>query len=128
MNRRSFLTQFDNVEAARTLLGPGPEPQALADRMSATWVQFAKTGNPNNAKIPNWPAFDAARKATMVWNNEVKVVDNPYGEEKAVLAAVAGRVPAAARRWPRTRWGTPRRCRTPTRSPSTPLLRPLRSW
>jgi len=69
--------------------------QALADTMSASWVQFAKTGNPNNPKIPNWPAFDGRRKATMIWNDEVKVVDDPYGEEKAVIAAVRGRVARA---------------------------------
>jgi len=82
---------FDNVETARTLLGPGQDVQRLADQMAASWVQFAKTGNPNNPKIPTWPAFDTRRKATMVWNTEVRVVDNPFGEEKAAIAAESRR-------------------------------------
>ena len=69
-----------------------------ADRMAAAWVQFAKTGNPNNSKIPNWPAYDARRKATMVWNNEVRVVDDPFGEEKAAIAANTGAAPAGGGR------------------------------
>jgi para-nitrobenzyl esterase len=86
MHTMDIAFAFDNVASARTLLGDGPEVQALADKMSASWVQFAKTGNPNHSKIPAWPAFDAARRATMVWNNEVRIVDNPYGEEKAAIA------------------------------------------
>jgi para-nitrobenzyl esterase len=89
---------FDTVGAARALLGSGPEVQTLADRMSATWVQFARTGDPNNSKIPDWPAYDTRRKATMIWNDEVKVVDNPYGEEKAAIAANVGAAPVGGGR------------------------------
>ena len=30
--------------------------RALAQAMNAAWVQFAKTGNPNGAGLPGWPA------------------------------------------------------------------------
>jgi para-nitrobenzyl esterase len=98
MHTMDIAFAFDNVGAARTLLGSGPEVQALSDQMSAAWVQFAKTGNPNNSKIPAWPAYDARQKATMVWNNEVRVVDNPFGEEKAAIAANTGAAPAGGAR------------------------------
>jgi para-nitrobenzyl esterase len=84
---------FDNVALARPLLGDGPDVQTLADRMSASWAAFARTGNPNNPKVPNWPAFDAARKATMILNTETRVENDPYREEKAVIAAVRDRAP-----------------------------------
>jgi len=35
--------------------------QALANTMSAYWVQFAKTGNPNKEGLPEWPVYDAAK-------------------------------------------------------------------
>ncbi|MDE2463906.1 MAG: carboxylesterase/lipase family protein, partial [Alphaproteobacteria bacterium] len=43
---------FDNVERSRALVGPGPAPQRLADQMSAAWLAFAHSGNPNVADIP----------------------------------------------------------------------------
>ena len=82
---------FENVEAARTLLGTGPDLQRLADRMSAAWTSFAATGDPNNSLIPEWPKFDMAQKATMVWNINTRVENNPHGELKALVASVANR-------------------------------------
>jgi para-nitrobenzyl esterase len=84
---------FDNAEIAASLLGRGPEVQALADKMSAAYVAFARTGNPNDRLIPNWPAYTQGQRATMIWNDDVKVVNDPYREEKDVIAAVSGRVP-----------------------------------
>jgi para-nitrobenzyl esterase len=89
---------FDTVGAARALVGSAPDVQALADRMSTAWVQFAKTGNPNHSKIPTWPVYDGTRKATMVWNREVRVIDNPFGEEKAAIAANTAPAPAGGGR------------------------------
>jgi len=79
---------FYNHTLAESELGPSARTAALADRMSSTFVQFAKTGNPNNRTIPNWPAYDPSIRQTLVWNDEVKVVNDPYGAEKAAVAAV----------------------------------------
>ncbi|GAA0241311.1 carboxylesterase/lipase family protein [Cryptosporangium japonicum] len=40
------------------LLGPGPAPAGLADRMHGAWVAFARTGD------PGWPAYEPARPVT----------------------------------------------------------------
>ena len=32
---------------------------ALSEQMQSYWVNFAKTGNPNGAGLPEWPAYDA---------------------------------------------------------------------
>jgi para-nitrobenzyl esterase len=85
---------FFNHEVAAAELGSGPDQQALAEKHSAAMVAFARTGNPNNTHIPSWPAFDAASRATMIMNREWAVANNPFAEEKAVLASVAGRIPA----------------------------------
>jgi para-nitrobenzyl esterase len=34
--------------------------QSLSSQMIRYWTQFARTGNPNRAGDPNWPAYSAA--------------------------------------------------------------------
>ena len=98
---------FENYEMAAVEVGSGPELKPLGDRMAGAWVAFAQTGNPSHALIPRWPAYDTTTRATMVINNDWSVVNDPYGEEKAVLAAVTAQsrrgdtltgVPSAKRR------------------------------
>lgn len=79
---------FETVEAARPLVGTGKNQSVLADRMSTAWAAFARTGNPNHRGLPSWAPFDATRRATMVFNNECRAVDDPYREERMALSAV----------------------------------------
>lgn len=76
---------FDTVETSRVLLGPGPEPQLMAKQMSAAWLAFARTGDPNAPGLPKWPAYDAARRATMVFDIESRVVDDPYAATRQAV-------------------------------------------
>lgn len=75
---------FDNVEKSRNFLGRGEEPQVLAEQMSEAWLAFARTGDPNAAALPDWPAYDAERRSTMVFNLESRVVDDPYARVRKV--------------------------------------------
>jgi para-nitrobenzyl esterase len=76
---------FDNVEKARNFVGRGDEPQVLADQMSTAWLAFAKTGDPNAEGVPAWPAYDAQTRATMMFNLESQVVNDPNAEVREVL-------------------------------------------
>jgi para-nitrobenzyl esterase len=63
----------------------------MSDRLASTWVAFAKTGNPNNPTIPDWPAYDARRRATMVFDKDMKVIDDYRGDFVRMIAdAVPG--------------------------------------
>ena len=68
---------FDNVEKARNFVGRGEEPQTVADQMSAAWLAFARTGDPNAPGLPQWPRYDARRRATMIFDLESRVADDP---------------------------------------------------
>src|SRR5213075_1889463 len=58
---------FDNVERARNFVGRGDEPQMLAEQMSEAWLAFARTGD------PGWAAYDAAARATKLFDVESRV-------------------------------------------------------
>jgi para-nitrobenzyl esterase len=61
--------------------GTGSEEQReLWARFATSWVAMAKNANPNHAKIPNWPAYDANTRATMIFDREVRVENDPRGE------------------------------------------------
>ncbi|MBW2090927.1 MAG: carboxylesterase family protein [Deltaproteobacteria bacterium] len=60
------------------------ETQALSEAMMDTWISFARNGNPNNASIPQFPAYDIEGRATIIFDKEIKIVNDPYGRERAV--------------------------------------------
>jgi para-nitrobenzyl esterase len=68
---------FDNVEKARNFVGRGEGPQAVAEQMSEAWLAFARTGD------PGWPAYEADRRATMLFDVESRVEDDPLPEIRA---------------------------------------------
>src|ERR1700754_3328041 len=37
--------------------------RAMSDRLAATWVAFATSGDPNNSLIPRWPAYEAGKRS-----------------------------------------------------------------
>jgi para-nitrobenzyl esterase len=78
---------FDNVEKARSFVGRGEEPQAVAEQMSAAWLAFARTGDPNAPGLPHWPAYDARGRATMMFDVESRVENDPYAGVRAILEA-----------------------------------------
>jgi len=76
---------LDRLHAGNSVavLGNDP-PQKLADMMQDSWIAFAKTGNPNNTSIPNWPAYNTRTRATMIFNVNPLVQNDPYGEDRLV--------------------------------------------
>jgi para-nitrobenzyl esterase len=70
------------------MVGTGADRYALAERMSAAWAAFARTGNPNHPGLPAWKPFTAGDRATMVFDRECRLVNDPYGEERRALAAI----------------------------------------
>ncbi|MBV8844157.1 MAG: carboxylesterase/lipase family protein [Bryobacterales bacterium] len=78
---------LENVDEGKSMTGTGQDRYALQEKMSGAWAAFARTGNPNHKGLPNWPAFTTDKRATMIFNNECKVANDPYGEERVAFAA-----------------------------------------
>jgi para-nitrobenzyl esterase len=77
---------FDNVAKSEAMVGNGPEAQKVADQMSAAWLAFARTGNPNARGVPDWPPYTTKDRATMVFDIESKVVNAFREDERKALA------------------------------------------
>jgi para-nitrobenzyl esterase len=70
---------MDNVAEAPLFAGATPDDFAMGKLMSAIWVQFARTGDPNGAEgLPAWPRFNPDARPTMFFARESKVVEKPY--------------------------------------------------
>ena len=76
---------FDNVEKARNFVGRGEEPQALAEQMSQAWLAFARSGDPNTGGVPAWPRYDQAKRSTLFFDVESRVVEDPYSGLRTLL-------------------------------------------
>jgi para-nitrobenzyl esterase len=77
---------LENVDEAKSMTGSRQDRYALQEKMSGAWAAFARAGNPNHKGLPGWPVFKTDQRATMVFNNETKVVNDPYREERLALA------------------------------------------
>ena len=75
---------FDNVHqpGVELLTGNGDERAPLAKVMNAAWTAFARTGSPDHAGMPVWHGYDPASRSTMVFDDEVELVDDPLGSDR----------------------------------------------
>ncbi len=76
---------FDNVERARNFMGRGDAPQIVAEQMAEAWLAFARSGDPNTAGVPTWPAYDAQSRATMMFDVESRIEQDPMAEVREIL-------------------------------------------
>jgi para-nitrobenzyl esterase len=85
---------LDSLAKAEPIIGPlTDQQQALADKVSSAWVNFAKTGNPNNPLIPNWPAFDTKKRSIMVIDDQFRVADDPLRETRIAILELRKQYP-----------------------------------
>jgi para-nitrobenzyl esterase len=73
---------FGNFSAA---MAPTPADQAVSDEVSSYWVNFAKTGDPNGAGLPAWPAFTDANQRVMKLNDPSEAIPVPNLDKLQVL-------------------------------------------
>jgi para-nitrobenzyl esterase len=71
---------FNNLDRAGVdaFIGAGVSPQHLADAMHKAWASFIKDGQ------PGWSKYALTERATMLFDEQSSVVDDPMGDERAV--------------------------------------------
>jgi para-nitrobenzyl esterase len=76
---------FDNVAYSQSIAGAGPVQQQLADIMADTWIAFARSGNPNNPKLPQWRPYDLESRPVMVLDETPELVNDARAAQRALF-------------------------------------------
>jgi para-nitrobenzyl esterase len=81
---------FCNTDRCENMTGGGVRARALSAKIADAWIAFARSGNPNHAAIPNWAPFSPKTVPTMIFDDEIKLVLDPDGQERKSLAQFGG--------------------------------------
>ena len=76
---------FYNTDVQISHTGGGARPRSLAAKMSASLVEFMKTGNPKGAGMPEWPRYTEAKGETMILDDKCEVKNDPDREARKTL-------------------------------------------
>jgi para-nitrobenzyl esterase len=80
---------FDNIDLAAQATGGTDDARQLATTMSRAFVAFARTGDPNAAGLPDWPAFTPEERSMMLFENErAGARADPDREARELLASM----------------------------------------
>ena len=67
-----------------------PVVRDLAQRWSDTVIAFARTGEPNGARLPHWPRYDAKSRQTLVLDANPRIERDPNRAERELWESVLG--------------------------------------
>ena len=77
---------FGNVEKARMMTGPGPRPVSVAHNLMSAFAGFARTGDPSNARMPEWKSYERALRYTMVVDDPCRLISDFHGADRVASA------------------------------------------
>jgi para-nitrobenzyl esterase len=66
------------------IIGNTLEARKMAEIVGSAFVAFARTGNPNCDKIPNWPSYKSATRSTMIFDTECRI-ENDLTQELRLI-------------------------------------------
>lgn len=69
------------------LIGDNP-PSDLVDLTQESWLAFARTGDPSNDTIGEWPAYDLATRPTMQLDVPHSILHDPESERRELWSTV----------------------------------------
>lgn len=79
---------FRNLDRAGSLTGTATAAHDVSDAMSGAFVAFARDGVPRVPGGPAWDRYDLSRRATLVFDDPSRLVDDPRGAERRLFAKV----------------------------------------
>ena len=79
---------FKNIELGKHWTGTSDDAYKLADKMSSAWINFARTGNPNDKSLPAWKPYSRANGETMIFDKEPGILNNHDRELMQLIKSV----------------------------------------
>jgi len=79
---------FGTLSARESMTGTGEDAVRVSATMQRALLSFAKTGDPNYQGLPRWEPYTLPRRATMVFDVESRLADDPRGAERQLFAKV----------------------------------------
>ena len=76
---------FHNTDLMLSHTGGGARPRRLAEKMSASLVQFMRTGDPNGKGLTSWPKYTSTQGETLVLDDVCTVKNDPDREARNAL-------------------------------------------
>jgi len=77
---------FDNVQLAEARTGHSAEARKLAGQMADAFIRLARCGDPNGGSMPLWPHYDLGTRATMIFDRDIRVENDPRRAERELLS------------------------------------------
>jgi para-nitrobenzyl esterase len=76
---------FANTAKPEAETGNGADAQKAAATMSDALLRFARTGDPSGGQLAAWPRYDLAKRATMLFDVESRVENDPRKAERELF-------------------------------------------
>ena len=86
---------FDNLDKPGAFSGLSQTARQVADQFSKSFIQFARSGDPNQPGLPDWPRYTLPKRHTMVFDAVSQTLADPRRIERELFAKV-----------PFTQWGS----------------------
>ena len=79
---------FGTLDAPGSLTGTGAGARAASTAMMARFLAFARRGDPNGGAMAEWPQYRLDQRATMIFDAQSRVSNDPRGWEREMFARV----------------------------------------
>ena len=81
---------FNNLDRPGTdlFLGEGPRPDALAETMHDSWINFIRDGDPSTTALGDWPSYEPDHRLVMDLDDECSLLADPEPEEREIWEGV----------------------------------------
>jgi para-nitrobenzyl esterase len=79
---------FGTLASPGSLTGDGPEARHVSSTMQRALLAFVRTGDPNYPGLPLWEPYTLPRRATLVFDADSRLADDPRGAERRLFAKV----------------------------------------